>query len=191
MKLTLDTNCVIALESGEVQGEAVRRIVEAHRAGRAQVSLSGISASERQRCGTYRKMYSRFSSRLARLGLSDLPVLKPQFGLGVTFLDEGYLGDETTLERLQAIHRVLFPSLEPDYRAFCAARGLDPLDEPGDPKWLNALCDAEALASHIFYEGDVFVTDDRNFHKSSKKPQLLRLGAGRIERAAEAASMVG
>ena len=101
-----------------------------------------------------------------------------------------HLGDEATEERCQAIHRILFPELEFNYKIFCSRRALDPQATPADGRWLNALCDAEALASHIFYGGEVFVSDDKNFHKPSKKPQLLRLGAGRIERTADAAAMV-
>lgn len=34
--------------------------------------------------------------------------------------------------------------------------------------------------SHIRFNGDIFVTSDRNFRKIQKKGQLIALGAGEI-----------
>ena len=42
-------------------------------------------------------------------------------------------------------------------------------------KWRNAICDVQALWSHIHAGNDVFVSRDRNFHKASKLPKLLSL----------------
>lgn len=45
----------------------------------------------------------------------------------------------------------------------------------------NAKCDVLVLWGHIHRRRDVFVTADRNFYASSKLPNLIALGAGRIE----------
>ena len=35
---------------------------------------------------------------------------------------------------------------------------------------------------HLHYKNDIFVTSDGNFHKATKLPRLLALGAGQIVR---------
>ena len=52
-------------------------------------------------------------------------------------------------------------------------------DLPPD-KGLNALCDVASIWCHLSYRGEVFVTRDDNFHKATKKPALIALGAGQI-----------
>lgn len=59
-----------------------------------------------------------------------------------------------------------------------------------DRKWKNAKCDVLAIWSHAFRKRQVFVTTDRNFHKTSKKSRLIGLGAGRIETPASAVSLL-
>lgn len=46
--------------------------------------------------------------------------------------------------------------------------------------WLNRICDVQTMWCHLQYENDVFVTSDRNFHKATKTPRLIAMGAGRI-----------
>jgi hypothetical protein len=57
-----------------------------------------------------------------------------------------------------------------------------------DSRWRNKKCDVLALWSHLHHQGNVFVTSDTNFHKTSKKPQLIALGAGHILGPTEAAT---
>jgi hypothetical protein len=72
---------------------------------------------------------------------------------------------------------VLFPRLSFDGAAL-------------DHQWRNAKCDVLSIWSHIHYRRHVFVTSDGNFHKETKKPRLLALGAGRIEQPADAALLL-
>jgi hypothetical protein len=60
-----------------------------------------------------------------------------------------------------------------------------------DPKWRNAKCDVLALWSHIRFNGDVFVTSDKNFWKQKKKEQLIALGASNILTPQEVVSTIG
>jgi hypothetical protein len=46
------------------------------------------------------------------------------------------------------------------------------------------------LWSHIRYNGDIFVTNDSNFHKQTKKPRLVELGCGKILTPSEAVKML-
>jgi len=49
-----------------------------------------------------------------------------------------------------------------------------------EPKWRNAKCDVLALWRHIHFNGDIFITSDKNFHQQRKKAQLVALGAWNI-----------
>jgi hypothetical protein len=91
-----------------------------------------------------------------------------------------------TLEELERkIQGILFPTIELEYDDFCKKCGLKPDNRKAWRKWVNAKCDVLALWSHIWYSGDIFVTRDQNFHKETKKLQLIALGAGKILRPAE------
>ena len=56
--------------------------------------------------------------------------------------------------------------------------------------WRNAKCDVQAIWSHVNARRDVFVTGDKNFHRSQNKKRLLELGARRIEEPNAAAALL-
>jgi hypothetical protein len=58
-------------------------------------------------------------------------------------------------------------------------------DSPRIATWLNRICDVQSMWCHLHYQNDIFVTSDGNFHKATKQPRLLALGAGRIVRPEE------
>src|SRR4051794_4586368 len=63
---TLDTNCWIAIEDGRPEPASVCLLAEAQSAGRANVAIVAISASERQTGGHYIKNINEFRERLAQ-----------------------------------------------------------------------------------------------------------------------------
>ena len=63
--------------------------------------------------------------------------------------------------------------------------GDSPPVDPGSRAWLNRKCDVLSMWCHIHYGNDVFVTSDGNFHKATKLPRLIALGAKRIARPEE------
>ena len=97
-------------------------------------------------------------------------------------------GESTAFER--KIHKILFPTIDFDNRDYRTRVLNDPTSDTGDPKWRNAKCDVLVLWSHIRFNGDMFVTSDKNFYKQSKKEQLIALGAGNILRPHEAVSTI-
>jgi hypothetical protein len=74
---------------------------------------------------------------------------------------------------------ILFPNIEFDYEDYVARIG-ECFSSRDSRKWLNAACDVMMIWSHIHHRADFFVTEDRNFHKLTKKPRLLELGARQI-----------
>jgi hypothetical protein len=199
LSLSLDTNCVIALDevrndptshrAGEAR--AVRALIKAHTDRKADVALIAISASERQKDNGRLENFSTFQERLASLGLGYLKLLHPMMYFDVTFWDASLWSDEEMQVLERSIHEILFPNIPFLWSDYCAANGLDSTAETRDRKWKNAKCDVQAFWSHAWRKRDVFVTSDDNFHKELKKRQLTALAGGHIERPESAAALVG
>lgn len=60
-----------------------------------------------------------------------------------------------------------------------------PEHSPDAAVWLNRVCDVQSMWCHIHYKNGIFVSSDSNFHKATKAPRLLNMGAGRIARPEE------
>jgi len=187
---TLDTNCIIALENDEPTAPAIRALLRAHDYGAATVAVAAITASERQRNQRQLQNFSEFQQRLAALKLDSLEILRPIFYWDISFWDWCYWADERMLALERKIHEVLFPDVPFLWPEYCAANGLDPNESLQNSAWQNYKCDVLSLWSHIHATRDVFVTSDRNFHAETKKPRLIALGSGRIERAEAAAMLI-
>jgi hypothetical protein len=177
LRLTLDTNCLI--DFSEDPAGAVGQIVDAYRQGKCQLQVAAMSGSERLPGGVYANNFGTFRDRLTEMGLQRVEILKPLAIFGVSFFDWCILGGEELSKLDEEIHRILFPEVEFDYAEFCAARGMERNSEL-DRRWRNARCDVQIMWCHIHYAGEVFVTMDENYHKPSKKPNLIALGAQRI-----------
>ena len=186
-KYTLDTNCIIDLEEGRESGPYIEQLVTANSQGDIGLQVVAISASERLPNGLYATNYREFVDKLTRVGLGEIDVIKPMAYLGICFLDHSlYVGGE--MANLEVgIHDILFPDLEYSYKKYCSEAGIEiGREQVMDPRWRNAKCDVQAMWSHIYHKGDVFVTGDNNFHKATKKPALIGLGAGSVLTPAEA-----
>jgi hypothetical protein len=146
-----------------------------------------ISASERAKNGKFAVNFESFEKKLDELGLSCAEVLLPLCYFDIGFLGHCLLSDNDTLE--SKIHAILFPKLPFLWTDYCQTYGRNPSDFASDRKWRNPKCDVLALWSHIHYGTDVFVTSDRNFHKPSKRPRLIALGAKEIMTPEQAARL--
>jgi hypothetical protein len=191
LTFTFDTNCIIALENNEPAGPAIRALVDAHERSKANVAVVAISASEKQKERQQLRDFAEFRQRLTALGLGNLEILLPIFYYDVSFWDWGLEADDEAMLALERdIHEVLSPAAPFLWSDFCAANGLDPEASPLNTKWRNQKCDVLALWSHIYYARDVFVTNDGKFHALTKKPALIALGTGRIEKAEAAVTLI-
>jgi hypothetical protein len=183
---TLDTNCIIAIENENEEPDnarAILRLVELHRRGLADVAVVAMMASENPRSNTHVGSFDDFLLRLERSGLSRLRIILPLAYWGVSFWGQALWSDADGAALERNLHAILFPTLQFDYRDYCAANGLDagqPRSNNRRDKWLNAKCDVQTIWSHIHHRRDVFVADDGRFHRATKKPALLALGAGEI-----------
>ncbi len=198
MFLTFDHNVLIDLEDSNSPAYfALRHLVSLHDIEQVTIRVPAISASERLPGKTYASDFAAFQRRVGKLSQKEFEIVKPICYLGITYLDWCVLGEEESPQgglELK-IHQVLFPGSEFTWEDFARVNNVDSngTAEPAGPlwqKWLNRKCDVLAMWSHIFYRGDVFVTADERFHKVTKKPRLIELGAKSILRPAEAAALI-
>jgi len=186
IEVTLDMNCLIALEKGEPEAPYIKKMIEMCKDRQINLRVVAISASEKNPNGTYASHFDEFKERIDAIGLGEAKVLNTIARAGMCYT--GYCvfagGDLSDLER--EIQEVLFPTVETEYREYCRKRGLDLDDKNAWQKWANAKCDVLALWSHIWNGGGVFVTSDSEFHKKTKKDRLIALGAGEILKPQEA-----
>jgi hypothetical protein len=182
VNITFDMNCLVDLEKNEGAAVELRSIVVAHNLGQLAISIPGIGASERLKDGTFAPNFSLFQQRINRLATRKFEILRPPFHLGLAYLDWMILGGDETIELEYKIHEILFPKISFEWTDHARACGLDPDQAARERrkewlKWRNRKCDTLALWCHIYYDKDAFITRDGNFHKSTKKSRLEKLGA--------------
>jgi hypothetical protein len=139
---TLDTNCIIDVAENRPATEAVRTLADAH-AGRADVAVVAMRASETQQGGHYIRNFAEFRDRLVSLGLGHLNVILPMGYWDISFWGQCLWADEATLKREHEIHSILFPPVQ----------FLRPPNPPTGT-WRNRNCDVQAIWSHIHHKRD-------------------------------------
>ncbi|GEM_PF-1969407 len=188
-KLTLDNNCLIALEQGEEPtATALRDLIAAHNVRAVTLRVVCVSGFERPQGEARIPFIEEFYARLRRIGLDGAEVLSSIVYLDMdTRLDSGFiLGSDEDFAFEQWIHHTLFPDDgDGTWEGYCAARRA--WDAPRRERaWKNHKRDVLTLWSHIFHAGDIFLTTDGNFFKATKKQSLIDRGAAAIMRPAEA-----
>jgi hypothetical protein len=176
MKLKLDHNVIIDLANGSANITRLREVLadEEH-----QAYVVEIGASEMRQRGIRPERYDLFEELLEKASIRALPRLMPMMIWGVTFWDHGLWSDDVMSSRATEIEKILFgesPQIE------IVGETEEPLKFAA---WLNRICDVHTMWSHMHYANDIFVTSDSNFHKTTKLPRLLAMGAGKISKPEE------
>ncbi|HEX79018.1 MAG TPA: hypothetical protein G4O19_02560 [Dehalococcoidia bacterium] len=182
-KITLDNNCLISLEKGERDSPEIRKIIDLHDSGVIKVFITAIAASENQRGGKKHRKFEEFEQYLRKIGCDSCFSLNPIAYLDIAYLDHCILSSSDLVDLEEQIHKILFPKMPFQYADFKKLYKTDP--DVIHKKWLNAKCDVQAMWCHIHYNNDIFITNDGNFHKVSKKPGIIGLGAKEIDRPKE------
>jgi len=118
---TLDTNCLIAIEKCEPEAAEVRALADAHAAGKANVAVVAMSASEKQQDGVYIKNFEEFRERLVGLDLAHLDILKPMAYWNIGFWDWCLWSGPDMQSLEKQIHTILFPNVEFSWQDYCRA----------------------------------------------------------------------
>jgi hypothetical protein len=184
--VTLDNMCIIDLEQNREDTPQIRRLIQMHRSKEISLRVVAASASElKQDKNSHPQHFDEFKKRIKSIELSDVRILPTLAYFGVSFVGYCLLGGGWLSQLDKEIHAVLFSEDELKYPIFCRKYGYDEKAKEEWNEWIRRKCDVLTLRSHIWYNGDIFVTRDDNFFKQTKKPKLIELGAGRILRPAE------
>ncbi len=159
MQLTLDANCLIDLENGTGQAEAIRELITLHRAGKIQVFVSAVPQPSNVTGKGRPANVSELEARLKNLGIDDLPSIADRnemssWGAAVYRAENDGLRDK--------INSVVHSTVD----TLTLTR-----------KERNVVCNVDGLAAHIRSEHDIFVTSDGHFRKGTRRGPLLALGA--------------
>ena len=160
LRLTLDTNCIIALENGEAAATEIRQLVQHAQAGKVELAILGISASENQKAFYLGQDFTGFQNRVSALGLGKLEILKPIAIWDVTFWDWCICPADEDVKLLNDLQLVIFPKSEPNWAKRASANGIDVNDNSNkeSKKWKNELCDAQIAWATIYNKYDALVT---------------------------------
>jgi hypothetical protein len=188
--VTLDNMCIIDLEQNREHAHQIRKLVQMHHDKEISLRVVATSASELKQNNTHPQNFNEFKQRISLIGLSDIEILPTLARFDFSFFDYSVIGGRWLDELEKEIQIVLFGENEVEFGDFCRKHGYDKGAKEAWEKWVNRKCDVLTLWSHIRYNGDIFVTNDSNFYKQTKKPRLVELGCGRILTPPEAVKML-
>jgi len=187
MRITLDNNCLISLKNKDGEYVESQALVDLH-PDQITVYIPAIAASENQQGTILHTNFAQFQEFLVEIGCEKYELLNPMIYLDISYFDHAIFADEQMESIERKIHEILFPNTPFLYAEYCKCFGLDPNNGVIDRKWRRAKCDVQAMWCHIHYNNDIFVTQDNNFHKTTKKGKLVALGAREILRPRECLS---
>jgi hypothetical protein len=179
MRVTVDTNFLIDLDTNGISRDIAKRILELHRTKVIEIQVVAIAASERQVDGNSLSDFGEFKDRLERLGLSRVCLLNPMAYLNVCYIGHCVIAGTEQIAFEKQIHDILFPNIDFVFDDFVS-------NNPGSDeallnrRWRNARCDVQSMWAHIKANNEIFLTRDGNFVKESKKARLVALGANSI-----------
>ena len=176
MRVTLDHNVIIDMANENPKVDSLKRGIAS---GSYRAYVVEIGASEMRQRGIRPDRYDLFEGLLREARLESAVRLPPMMIWDVTFWDHGLWCDDAMAARAKEIEDVLFGQSAPIDIANVAS------DSPEAAAWLNRICDVQSMWCHLHNENDIFVTSDGNFHKATKVPRLLNMGARRIARPEE------
>lgn len=176
-KFVLDTNCIIDLEEDRPDAIFVQEIVQAWRAGRIELAVVAVSASENQKSGIANGSFVEFERKLENVGLAGVAHLPPLMKWDLFYWDHALWSNAEMESLATAIQGILFPNTK--------------IDPPGDIEknsiWRNRQCDVLTAWAVAFHRWDCLITRDTNFH--DHKAALRELGIMEIMRPKEAAQL--
>jgi len=189
--VTLDNMCIIDLEQNREDAPLIRSLIQMHHNKEICLRVVAASASElKQDKKTHSPHFDEFKKRLASASLGEVKILPTLCYIGVSFVGYCLAGGGWLSKLEKEIQGILFGEGETEYSDFCRKYGYDKKAKEEWDEWVRRKCDVLTLWSHIWHNGDIFVTRDDNFFKQMKKMKRIELGVGRILRPTEAVKML-
>ena len=176
-RVTFDHNCIVSLEENRPAADYLRPIVKSANQGELTLGIPAIMASENQKTPEDLSNFQIFIDRLDTVKIDRYELLLPIGYWGVAFFDQCLFSGESMEQLEREIHAILFPK-----QKFESTE-----KPPGEKwrKWKNRKCDVLSFWCHVWHGGGIFVTDDGNFHKETKKAKLELIAGGAIAKPRE------
>ena len=163
-RLTLDWNCVIAVENSEPGSFWVEKLINAHQRGVIDAGITAVSAAENQRNSVnYMNNFGDFVHRIERLGLGRETLVPAPGRINRTVVGHTVIQSNRTVNWFASILHILDPNT----------------GSKSGRKRRNAMCDADTLLAHIMSNRDAFITSNsKDFQRNL--PALRKLGVNSI-----------
>jgi hypothetical protein len=145
--------------------------------GIINLRVTASSGSENRKDKQPVRNIQDFMKMLNLINLNSATILDPIMYWGISFWGHALNASEEMIKVEKELFEILH-DVPHNYKEYCLLKNID--SSTTDPKWRNKLCDTQVIWCHIWYQGDVFITRDKNFHKQTKKPKLIELGAKNI-----------
>ena len=140
-------------------------LASAHALGIADVAISAVSASERQKGDRFLDSYGEFRGLLERLELGHLSEVQGISYVGISYWDHALHPDHEMLARERSIHQAMFPTVPFIWGDFAASRGIDKeaIKDQRAKRWRRSFCDRQMFWAHDHASPDIFVTRDKHY----------------------------
>jgi len=189
LNITLDNTCIIDLEKNSEYASNIKNLISIHKEQKINLRVVAVSASELRKDHKYYSNFNEFRKKITYLGLGNVTILPTLMRVGLSYVDYCLVSGRWLNELEKEIQTLLFPNVEMEYDDFCLKHNYKERSKEAWRKWANKKCDVLTLWSHIWYNGNIFVTRDDHFLKVMKS-QLIRLGVGKILKPIKAVEML-
>jgi hypothetical protein len=128
--VTLDHNCIIALEKGEEpNADAIRKLIAFQQKGLIKIVVGWSTMLEKPRQGEKPLWFPEQERRMEALGLGDAELFKHHQTMWFRN-KEGFLTYEFERPYLRTVHEILFPTIDFSFleylKRYCTQHHLDP-----------------------------------------------------------------
>ncbi len=128
--VTLDHNCIIALEKGEEpNADAIRKLIAFQQKGLIKIVVGWSTMLEKPRQGEKPLWFPEQECRMEALGLGDAELFKHHQTMWFRN-EEGFLTYEFERPYLRTVHEILFPTIDFSFleylKRYCTQHHLDP-----------------------------------------------------------------
>jgi hypothetical protein len=178
MKLTLDFNCIIALEDNEPSAEYLNHLLNLHDQNKLDICVPAISGIEKLKNGSNANSISELINRLGNLSKRPIKILNTLAYLDMWFLGYAILAEDELVALDEQIHNILFPNTPYLWDDFVRTKNGNL--EVAFSKWKNNRCDVISMWCHIYHKNDIFITNDNNFFRQTRFNKLIHLGGRKI-----------
>lgn len=191
LKVTLDNNCLIALEDLEPAADSLKTIISYHDQGKIKLCIASITSAELTRNKTAADSYNIFIERIRTLGMQCAEILvSVPSAWAISYWGPAFqYSDKQELDLIKNIHSIMWPDTPFNHEEYRNASSGKVYKSGIAKKWRSRQMDVLTIFSHIRNSCDIFVSanvKDFGSQGSQKRKALALLGAKQIMTPSEA-----